>query len=102
MTPLTRRQKGVLDAIAAWDKAHGYAPTYQELAKVLGLSSLATVWHHLWNLELKGYIMPRKDNDVRAIQIVPEPVRGLKSCANGHALCYFSGDCPACGMRGAA
>ena len=101
MTPLTKRQKEVLDAIAAWMKKHGYAPTFQELADALGISSLATIAAHINKLERKAYLA-RNGGGYRNIQVLPAQVRGLKSCAAGHALCYFSGACPACGMRGAA
>lgn len=101
MTPLTKRQKEVLDAIAMLTHERGYAPTFKELAHALGITSLAAVAAHINNLESKGYLA-RNGGGYRNIQVLPAQVCGLKSCAEGHALCYFSGACPACGMKGAA
>ena len=100
--PLSRRQKQVLDAIAAFIKGEGYCPSYDELRGLIGVSSLASVYVLLKQLERKGYIR-RAYNSQRAIEILPKRVRGLNYCDEGHVLCYFSGDgCPACGMKGAA
>ena len=99
--PLTKRQKQVLNAIAAFIKAKGYSPSYEELAKKIGVSSLAVVATYLKILQRKGYIF-RNRNAVREIQILPPEVFSLRNCENGHAVCWFAGDCPACAMRGAA
>jgi len=101
MTPLTKRQRQVLDATAAWIKKHGYSPSYEEIGAVVGVKSSATVYVLLRVLQRKGYIR-RAYNSQRAIEIIPESVRALKSCDVGHPICWFAGDCPACGMRGAA
>lgn len=100
--PLTKRQKAMLDAIAAHLKEHGYAPTFKELGAALGLSSGATVHKHIVALVAMGYVLRTKHGGYRDIQLVPQPPPGLRYCAVGHDLCYFIGDCPACGMRGAA
>ena len=99
--PLTKRQKQVLDAIAAFIKGEGYCPSYDELRGLIGVSSLASVHTLLKQLERKGYIR-RAYNSQRAIEILPAQVRALRSCENGHAVCWFAGACPACGMRGVA
>ena len=100
--PLTKRQKQVLDAIAAFIKEHGYSPSYEEIGALLGISSLSTTFGLLARLEKKGYIAREQKYSVRSISIVPRQLRALKSCENGHAVCWFAGDCPACGIKGAA
>ena len=53
---LTRRQKQVMDLIARFVDEHGYSPSYDEIAKGLGLASLATVHKHISALEAKSYL----------------------------------------------
>lgn len=79
---LTPRQKDVLDFITGCINVRSCAPTYEEIAKYLGLTSLATVHKHITNLEKKGYIS-RAENKARALVVNTEgkrrfEVRGAK------------------------
>lgn len=68
--PLTKRQKEILDFLHAFVEEHGYAPSFEEIARQFNYSSLATVHEHLENLRGKGYI--RKGyNASRSIELVP-------------------------------
>jgi len=69
--PLTKRQKEILDYITGFIEDQGYAPSFEEIAKAFGYSSLATVHEHLSNLERKGYIR-KSYNESRSIETVPE------------------------------
>ena len=73
---LTKRQKQVLDFLVSFLDRRGYSPSYEEMAKSLGLASLATVHKHLTTLERKGFIR-RGHNRSRSIEIqnLPRPVR---------------------------
>ncbi|MCL6480385.1 MAG: transcriptional repressor LexA [Firmicutes bacterium] len=73
---LTRRQKEVLDFLVSFQNKHRYAPSYEEIARGLKLTSLATVHKHVTTLERKGYIR-RGYNQSRSIEILqlPRPVR---------------------------
>jgi len=73
---LTRRQKQVLDALQHFMDKHGYSPSFEELARALRVTSLATVHKHIATLERKGFIR-RGYNQSRSIEIVqlPQPVR---------------------------
>jgi repressor LexA len=65
---LTRRQREILDFIESFLDAHGYSPSFEEIAEFFGYRSLATVHEHLSNLEAKGYI--RKNyNESRSIEL---------------------------------
>lgn len=65
---LTKRQKEILDFIESFLDAHGYSPSFEEIAESFGYRSLATVHEHLSNLEAKGYI--RKNyNESRSIEL---------------------------------
>jgi repressor LexA len=69
---LTKRQKQVLDVLQRFINAHGYSPSFEEIAKSLKLSSLATVHKHIATLEKKGFIR-RGYNQSRSIDVVALP-----------------------------
>jgi len=66
---LTPRQEEVLRIIEDSLATRGYAPTLQELARVLRIASLQGVKDHLTALERKGYIR-RPAGKRRAIEVV--------------------------------
>lgn len=53
---LTKKQTEVLDFIKKYTAKNGYSPTIREICKGVGLSSPATVFVHVKNLEKNGYI----------------------------------------------
>lgn len=65
---LYKRQREILDFVTQYIQRNGYSPTLQEIAKSLGVSSLATVHEHLETMEHKG-IIKRKGGSVRGIEI---------------------------------
>ena len=72
--PLTKKQKEILDFVRDFSEAHGYAPSFEEIAEGFGYGSLATVHEHLENLRAKGYI--RKGyNESRSIELVPAEMK---------------------------
>ncbi len=68
---LTKRQKQVLDFIAGFVDENGYCPSYEEIARGLGLASLATVHKHISVLEAKNYLK-RGFNQSRSIELTPK------------------------------
>jgi len=68
---LTRRQKQVLDLIAAFVEENGYSPSYEELASGLNLASLATVHKHISALTTKNYLK-RNFNHSRSLELGPK------------------------------
>ncbi len=64
-----KRQRQILDYISNSIDKYGYAPTLTEIARHLGLSSLATVHEHLENLEKKGFIR-RYSGALRGIELL--------------------------------
>ena len=76
MTTLTKRQKQVLDYLVSFTDKHGYSPSFEEIARALKLTSLATVHKHLSTLERKGFVR-RGYNQSRSLEILqlPKPVR---------------------------
>jgi repressor LexA len=75
--PLTKRQKEILDFLEGFLAENGYAPSFEEIAKHFGYTSLATVHEHLENLRQKGYIR-KSYNASRSVELVPA---GTKSSA---------------------
>ncbi len=68
-TPLTSRQKEILEYLQQHLKLHGYPPSIREIGKAVGLSSSSTVHTHLKLLEDKGWIR-RDPTKPRAIEIL--------------------------------
>src|SRR6202167_5139886 len=73
---LTKRQKEVLDFLVGFVNKHGYSPSFEEIARALRLTSLATVHKHISTLERKGFIR-RGYNQSRSIEVthLPKSVR---------------------------
>lgn len=72
MRTLTKRQKVVLEYIKDFIRMHDHAPSYEEIAGGLGLSSPSTIHVHVENLRLKGHLT-KKWNANRSIDL---PVSG--------------------------
>ncbi len=73
---LTKRQKEVLDFLVGFMNKNGYSPSFEEIARSLKLTSLATVHKHISTLERKGFVR-RGYNQSRSIEVtqLPKPVR---------------------------
>ena len=71
--PLTKRQKEILDFLEEFQNENGYSPSFEEIARHFGYTSLATVHEHLENLRQKGYIR-KSYNASRSIELVPAAV----------------------------
>lgn len=71
---VTRRQKEVLDFISGFVQRNGYSPSFEEIARGLGLKSLATVHKHITNLQNKG-LLQRAHNRSRSIDVMPPRTR---------------------------
>ena len=73
---LTKRQKEVLNYLVTFINKNGYSPSFEEIARSMKLTSLATVHKHLSTLEKKGFIR-RGYNQSRSIEVtqLPRPVR---------------------------
>ena len=65
---LTKREKVILDYIVRYRQEKHYSPSMRQIAKGIGLNSVATIHGHIHKLEKKGWIMPY---DGTARSIVP-------------------------------
>ena len=66
---LTKKQFQVFSFLNSFLQYEGYCPSFEEIGKNLGLSSVATVHKHICTLETKGYIR-RGRNRSRSIEIL--------------------------------
>jgi len=71
---VTKRQKQVLDFVAGFVEDNGYSPSYDEIARGLGLASLATVHKHISTLEAKQYLK-RGFNQSRSLDLGPKYIQ---------------------------
>ncbi len=62
MQTRTRRQKEVLDFITRYIDSHGYEPSYQMIARQIGVSSKAGIAKHIQALEEQGLLERRREN----------------------------------------
>ncbi|UCF31539.1 MAG: transcriptional repressor LexA [bacterium] len=70
MSPLTPKQKRILDFIREHIETEDYAPSQQEIADAFGFSSLGTVQNYLIRLEREGHLT-RSWNARRGISVPP-------------------------------
>lgn len=69
MPTRTRRQREVLDFIIRYIEGHGYKPSYQLIARELGLSSKAGIAKHIKALEEQGLLQRRRENGTFKLEI---------------------------------
>ena len=75
---ITRRQREIIDFLGSFVARNGYSPSFEEIARGMGLKSLATVHKHITNLEKKG-LLDRVHNRSRSIDILPPGTRNRSS-----------------------
>ncbi|MDQ3130792.1 MAG: transcriptional repressor LexA [Acidobacteriota bacterium] len=72
MQPRTKRQKEVLEFITRYIDKQGYEPSYQQIAKYLGVNSKAGVAKHVAALENQGLLTRRRENGTFNLEIRPK------------------------------
>lgn len=75
---LYKRQREILDFLNDYIEKHGSAPTLVEIAKKLGVKSLATVHEHLQTLERKGLIK-KSGGIIRKIELIDKRIGKIVS-----------------------
>jgi repressor LexA len=66
---LTRRQNDVLNFIKKYSAMHGFPPAIREICEGVGLSSPATAFVHVKNLQDAGYLK-KTNNKFRTIEVL--------------------------------
>jgi len=72
----TRRQKDVLEYISRYITKHGHEPSYQVIARDLGLSSKAGIAKHVKSLEEQGLLKRKRTNGSFSLEL----------CTNGNGV----------------
>lgn len=65
----TKKQKELLSYIESFIHQHGYSPSYREIMKGAGYTSVATVSLHVNNLIKRGHLAKR-DRSARSLEII--------------------------------
>ena len=70
---LSPKQRTILEMIARFIDANGYAPTMQEIGDAVGLKSLSSVTHQLGQLELAGFMRrdPKRSRTIELLIDIP-------------------------------
>lgn len=79
MTPLTQRQRQILDFISRRQQEQGASPTFQEIADHFGFRSLTTVADHLRLMKSKGALaaQPGRARSLRVLSPLQQLRRPL-------------------------
>lgn len=72
MPPQTKRQKEVLEIIARFIKNRGFKPSYQQIARELGVRSKSGIAKHIKTLEQLGCINRKHENGVFVLELCTE------------------------------
>ncbi len=62
MQPRTKRQKDVLEYITGFIERYGHKPSYQQIARALGIASKGGIAKHITALEKQGLLVRRTEN----------------------------------------
>ena len=80
MQARTRRQKEVFDYIKQHIEKYGNEPSYQMIARHLGVSSKAGIARHIQALEAQGLIKRRRENGSFWLDLGQEDVKNKAVC----------------------
>ena len=69
MHPQTRRQREVLDFIRRYLESHGYRPSYQVIARHMGVTSRAGIARIVGDLESQGFLERKRSDGHFAITL---------------------------------
>lgn len=73
-TPLTRRQREIVDFLQTYSVEHGMSPTLEEIAQHFGVNKV-TIFGHVSELERKGVLKRAAKGVSRGLQLVDDPPR---------------------------
>lgn len=79
---LTKKQTDILNFVREHLNAHGYAPSYREIAEEFELSSPATVHQHIQALIEKGQLKASEDGEARSLELVSASTSSDILCAS--------------------
>ena len=72
MQPQTKRQREVLDIITRFIKNRGFKPSYQQIARELGVNSKGGIAKHIKALESLGCVTRRREDGIFKLELRSE------------------------------
>jgi repressor LexA len=78
-SPLTERQRTILNVIRTSVTSRGYPPSIREIGDAVGLTSTSSVAHQLRTLERKGYLRRDPARSMSAAPTTRRPRRSPRS-----------------------
>ena len=66
---ITKKQMLILDFISSFTENYNFSPSYREIMKGLGLSSVSAVAEHIENLVAKG-ALKKSPGEARSLQVI--------------------------------
>ncbi len=77
MKGMTKRQRQIVDYIDGYIGEQGYSPSYREIMKHFGFSSLGSVYKHISVLKRRGVLSAEK-NSARSVVLVQGDQKSVK------------------------
>jgi repressor LexA len=94
---MTKRQHQYYSVIRDFIAKNKYSPSFEEIARMVGVTSTSTVHRHVHRLAERGYLVLDPLQARGIISIVPEKMQSLSSCDRGHERIWFATSlCPLC------
>lgn len=94
---MTQQQKIYFDAIRAFIQAKGYSPSLAQVAKLVGVKSIASVHRMVHTLLEEGVLVRDISKQTHNLHVVPDKLDGFNRCDRGHVLIFFQESvCPLC------
>jgi len=90
---LYKRQRQIVDFLAQYIQKNGFAPTLQEIATAINVSSLATVHEHIQALERK-HIVKKHEGAVRGIELLDRTFLNVSESIDLPWLGYIAAGAP--------
>jgi SOS-response transcriptional repressor LexA len=98
---MTRQQKIYFDAIKQYIQKNHCSPSYEEIGRMVGVRSQASVYKVVKRLVRAGDLV-QQTGIARSLALVPNKLHGFNSCNRGHVPIWFSESeevCPLCAER---
>jgi SOS-response transcriptional repressor LexA len=94
---MTRIQKKYYEAIRSLLEHHKRSPSFEEIATLVGVRSLASVHRAVHKLIDQGYVINEPGRKYMNLAIVPQKMHSMNSCNRQHPpIWYLSAQCPLC------
>lgn len=94
---MTAKQKLYYESIRSFIERNRRSPSFEEIARMMGVNSLATVHRVVSVLEGQGLITRTPGRSTYNIEIVPQRMHSMNSCNRQHPPIWFmTHDCPLC------